>query len=272
MTAEEQRRGHAYILSSPSRAESCRMAEQLAEAFLCETGAAVPCGICRSCRKVKQGIHPDLVFVRRLTDEKGKLKKKIQVDQIREISRDAWVLPNEAARKVYLIEEADLMNPEAQNAALKLLEEPPNDAVFLLCTVNPSLLLPTVRSRCVLRSAGGEALAPDEESARLVNAFLRAAASGDRAALLRWCMKQDELDQKDTQDFIDALRLALTDMLCARRSDLGLSRRQLAELSGLAARCGDYLQCNVSGKHIFGLLAVDTPLGGTNTQEQRTKH
>ena len=77
-----------------------------------------PCGVCRDCRKVAAGIHPDLITVRRLEDDKGRPRREIVVDQIRAVNQAAWILPNEAQRKVYLIAEADKMNPAAQNAAL----------------------------------------------------------------------------------------------------------------------------------------------------------
>lgn len=264
MAAEEKRIGHAYIFSAPTVEESVREARRFAQQVLCERGGDIPCGRCAACRKAEADIHPDLITVRRLEDDKGRLRREITIDQIRAVNQDAWILPNEAARKVYLIVEADKMNPSAQNAALKLLEEPPNGAVFLLCVVNPALLLPTVRSRCMeRRSAAGEQ-APEEESLKRAGDYLRAAATGDRAQLLRWCCTQEGLDQRETLALVEAIALAATDMLCLRRDDLGLSRPQLTEIAALASRCGDWLRVNTGAKHIIGLLAVDTPLGSGN--------
>ena len=261
---DERRMSHACILSAPTAEEGLRMARRLAQEALCERGGKQPCGRCAACRKVLGDIHPDLITVRRLTDDKGRLRREITVDQIRAVSDDAWVLPNEASRKVYIISEADRMNTPAQNAALKLLEEPPNGALFLLCVTNPALLLPTVRSRCAQQnSAAGEETA-DAESVKLAEGYLRAAASGDRAELIRWSFGQDSLDQRQMQALIEALSQTVTDMLCARRDSLGLSRRQLAEIAALAARCRDYLRVNTGAKHILGLLAADTPLGSGN--------
>ena len=67
-----------------------------------------------------------------MTDDKGRPKREIMVDQVRAMAADASILPNEAERKVYVIHEAELMNESAQNAALKLLEEPPAWVVFIL--------------------------------------------------------------------------------------------------------------------------------------------
>lgn len=264
MAGDGQRIGHAYIFSASSAEESERAARAFAQSILCERGGEKACGRCAACRKVEAGIHPDLITVRRQEDDKGRARREIVIDQIRAVNRDAWILPNEAQRKVYLIAEADRMNPAAQNAALKLLEEPPNGAVFLLCVTNPALLLPTVRSRCMERySAAGEQ-APEQESVKLAEEYLRAVAAGDRAGLVRWCFAQENLDQRETQTMVEALGLTVTDMLCARRSNPGLSTRQLTEIAALASRCGDWLRVNTGSKHIFGLLAVDTPLGSGN--------
>lgn len=269
MANGDRHAGHAMIVAAPSAEESLRQAQRLARGMLCSRGGGEPCGRCSDCRKAAAGTHPDLITLRRLEDDKGRLKKEITVDQIRQMNEDAWVLPNEAARKVYIIAEADKMNPAAQNAALKLLEEPPNGAVFLLCATNPGLLLPTVRSRCAERFVAAAEAEPEAESAKLAAAYLSAAASGSRAELLRWCYAQDSLDGRAAQAMIEALRLAVTDMLCARADSLGLSPGQLAQIAALAERCGDWLRVNVSAKHIFGLLAADTPLSGA---KERIKH
>ena len=124
---------HAYIVSSASEEEGLKQAVTLASKMLCSGMGKKPCGVCRDCRKIKAGVHPDLGFVRRSLDDKGNKKRDIQVDQIRDMGADAYVLPNEANGKVYIIEEAETMNESAQNAALKLFEEPPDGVHFILC-------------------------------------------------------------------------------------------------------------------------------------------
>ena len=88
--------GHAYILSSPSREDALRKAREIASAAVCLNGHDVPCGVCRGCRKAADGIHPDIITVRRQTDKSGNLRRELTVNQIREISVDAQVLPNES--------------------------------------------------------------------------------------------------------------------------------------------------------------------------------
>ena len=104
---------HAYIVSSASENARMGKAFYLAEKMLCQSEGERPCGVCRDCRKVKARVHPDLAVVERITDDKGKQKKEILVDQVRAMGADAYVLPNEAAEKVYIIKDADTMNEQA---------------------------------------------------------------------------------------------------------------------------------------------------------------
>ena len=176
---------HAYIVASMSEETRHEAALRVAAAMLCESGGDRPCGECRHCRKVFSGIHPDVVNIAPGVDDKGRKRREILVDQVRFVSADAQVMPNEAGVKVYVIHDADLMNPAAQNALLKLLEEPPASAAFVLCASNPALLLPTVRSRCALLRLNADAQA-DEQAVQDAQALLEAAASGSRVELLRW--------------------------------------------------------------------------------------
>ena len=153
---EASRLSQSYIIAAPSADDCDAQAARLAARAVCSGAEPKPCGKCRDCRNAAAGIHPDIIDVRRMTDDKGRPKREIMVDQVRAMAADASILPNEAERKVYVIHEAELMNESAQNAALKLLEEPPAWVVFILCTVNSERLLPTVRSRCTEISSGGE--------------------------------------------------------------------------------------------------------------------
>ena len=142
---EARRKGrlsHFYLLSGPRGAGKHTLAGLLAAAMLCEAEDG-PCGVCRSCRKVFPGNHPDYITIDDPT------KKTVPVDLIREARSDLFVRPNEGAKKIYLFPRAQDMGIPGQNALLKVLEEPPGYGVFLLLTDNPEKLLPTVRSRCV---------------------------------------------------------------------------------------------------------------------------
>ena len=155
LSAQAQGRGlsHAYLISGPNGSGKRTLAALLSAAMVCTGKGEAPCGVCPGCKKALGGIHPDIIHVDFLEG-----KREILVEQVRQMRSDAWIRPNEGARKVYIIHSAQTMNPSAQNAILKLLEEGPAYAAFLLIANNPGGLLQTVRSRCEEL-----ALAPAEE-------------------------------------------------------------------------------------------------------------
>ncbi len=251
------RLSHATIVTAQDREEGLRTAGMLAAALLCRSEGPAPCGVCPACRKAMAGIHPDLIRIRRAEDDKGRRKKEILVDQIRDMAADAVVLPNESERKVYLIEDADSMNASAQNAALKLLEEPPAGVYFLLCAVNPERLLPTVRSRCAEWSCAGGETEWDPEVRKLAEGFLDRAAERDRAELFRWCAANETMDTRTAAAFLDCAAACAADRLTGRAPSGGLGPEELLRLSALLDRCGVWLKVNTGVKQIMGLLAVD---------------
>ncbi len=254
------RLSHAYILSSPDRAACLELAEQIAAAAVCERETDAPCGRCRGCRKALSGVHPDIIHVRR---EEG--RQFISVDQIRAMTADACVLPNEAARKVYILDEADRMKtPEAQNAALKTLEEPPAGVIFLLCTENAGALLPTVRSRCAELSTNSEKSGENDAAGQLALEYLRLVSARDTAGLCAWCLQHDRMEKADTAAFLESALALTARLLTGEREEPRAERAQLWALRELLERCGAYLQGNVGGRAIFGLLAVDSIAEGGN--------
>lgn len=121
------------------------LANAFALSLLCEKGMAEPCMQCHACKQVLSGNHPDLIYV---THEKP---ASIGVDDIREQLNDTiQVRPYSSYYKIYIVDEAEKMTVQAQNALLKTIEEPPAYAVILLLTANTGMLLPTILSRCVV--------------------------------------------------------------------------------------------------------------------------
>lgn len=242
---------HAYIVSSASENARTGKAFYLAEKMLCQADGERPCGVCRDCRKVRARVHPDLAVIERITDDKGKQKKEILVDQVRAMGADAYVIPNEAAAKVYIIKDADTMNEQAQNAALKILEEPPRGVHFILCVSNPERLLVTVRSRCVLVSCAGEEDAEDESSAALADEFVSLERKGDIPELTAWCFEHETLDAASLGALLLALKRRYVGLLVSAEDKM-----RIMDIIQLIDRCARYQTVNTGVKHILGLLAV----------------
>lgn len=212
------RLSHCYLLAGPEGSGKHTLARILAAAMECTAGAKRPCGVCLQCRKVLDGVHPDVITV----DDPD--KKTVTVELIRKARADVYIKPNEGRRKVYLIPRAADMNAAAQNALLKVIEEPPDYAAFLLLTDGAERLLPTIRSRSVpllltpLSEAEGlDALAkrrPDRDPAAREAAWARSEGWLGQALRL---LEAGESLAPETQSFAACFarrdRLGLTELL-----------------------------------------------------------
>jgi DNA polymerase-3 subunit delta' len=139
----EDKIGHAYIFCGPEGIGKKTVAEEFAALILCENPRNnKKCGQCSSCRLFESGASPD---IRRLSVE----SLSIGVDEVRESLSDLVIKPMYSARKVYIINDAEKLTAQAQNAILKSLEEPPSYATIILITTVYDILLETIRSRAV---------------------------------------------------------------------------------------------------------------------------
>jgi DNA polymerase-3 subunit delta' len=165
LKARAERFPHALLIHGARGIGKLALAEHTAQFLLCEDPARRPCGRCEGCRWFAAGSHPDF---RRLEPEalarepavepdegaevptkRGKPSLQIRIEQVRELDGFLNVGSHRGRLRVALVHPAEDMNPNAANALLKGLEEPPAGAVFLLVSHRPSQLLPTIRSRCV---------------------------------------------------------------------------------------------------------------------------
>lgn len=246
---------HAYIISAMPE-EGFAKAKELAAAILCEGDGKRPCGVCRHCRKSLRGIHPDVTVLTRPLDDKGNMKKEIPIELLRTTLSTAYIMPNEADKKVYIIRDAGAIAPNSQGVLLKILEEPPYFDAFILITDNPKLLLETVRSRCVSINLNGEEDSLSPETRERAEKYLAIIARGDELALLRFCNDMGEMSVADSTEFVKCSLILLTDTLCGRLPAAGISRKDLMRLVALMRRAQEYLRFNVSSKQLFGLLSV----------------
>ena len=136
---------HAYILNGPDLSGKMMIAEAFARALLCEKQDPDGCGECKSCRQSDDRNNPDIIYV------KHDKPNTISVDDIRtQLNNDIVIKPYSNQYKIYIVDEAEKMNQQAQNALLKTIEEPPAYAVIMLLTTNADSFLQTIRSRCII--------------------------------------------------------------------------------------------------------------------------
>lgn len=140
---------HCLVIEGDKGLGKKTLARKIATALVCR-GEEKPCMSCSQCRKAQAGIHPDII-----ENTASGAANSFHVDTVRKIIGDVYLKPNEARFKVYILGNADCMNASAQNALLKILEEPPQYAVFILTTKSKGALLETVLSRSVVLSLEG---------------------------------------------------------------------------------------------------------------------
>ena len=194
--------GHAFLLEGEDPGALYETAGRIARRVLCEKGTG--CGVCESCRAALSGNHPDIITV---THEKP---DTLSVGEIRrQLVDDMEIRPYRSARKIYLVPDAGKMNPQAQNALLKTLEEPPAYGMILLLADNRNRFLPTVLSRLVVLRADEAESGKDEEAAgssRLIG-LLRRLQTADAAELARAAsgLKADGVSAEETFDLLTRL-------------------------------------------------------------------
>ena len=248
---------HAYLVVGENRRE---LAQTLAAAWVC-TGDKPPCGQCSGCRKAAAGIHPDII--RADPDGDG-----LKAEAVRALRSDAYIRPNEARRKVYVISDCRQLNQRDQDVLLKVVEEGPPYAAFIFCADAPAALLETVRSRCALLKYDGEDAPLSDGTAELCRAFASGRLLPVTTALLS---REQSLKRETLQAQLEELWRAAAEALlvqqgkaqpdpsCAEAALLladRLTARQLLGLCAASQRFAEQCDQNAGVDQILGALAV----------------
>lgn len=249
---------HAIILSG--QGDLAAAARYTAAAMQCGE-AHRPCGQCPACSKVLRGIHPDVICV------EDPEHKNISIDVLRSVRADAYIIPNEGRRKVYIFPDCDKLDPKAQNVLLKVVEEGPPHAAFLFCAENSAQLLQTIRSRSVEwklapRETGSERRSEAQTLCLLIAERKRADIAAFCADLENSKVSREEL-QSILSDARDLLAAALAATYGAGSGDnlavqIGreMGRRRLAAAIEVLQRFIRECGYNIGVGHLTGALSV----------------
>ena len=143
---ESQTVPHAFLIGGPSGSGKSTLAAEIAAAMNCLAGGnkdeALPCGKCINCRRIYEGNHPDVKILAKKKD-----KATLGVDLVKDFREDMFLSSTESNHKIYIIDDAECMTPEAQNALLKVLEEPPKAVMIILLAKECDRILTTIKSR-----------------------------------------------------------------------------------------------------------------------------
>lgn len=208
---------HAYLICGENGQAGKMLATSFAAALLCEApttkdGITDACGTCAACLKMQAGDHPDF---KEITHEK---ELTISVDEIRPLRVEAQIKPYEGRYKFFLIPEAEKMTPQAQNALLKTLEEPPGQTVLLLLASTTERFLPTVLSRTVILRTD-EVFSPEEDEELTENTLrfirdLRNKTTYDMTTFL----KEEVPDVQRAESFLRILQRWIRDIAVCKRT------------------------------------------------------
>ena len=255
---------HALLFSGSG--DLTAAARYAAAAMECRGDGQKPCGVCPACRKVFSGIHPDVITVR---DE---AHKNLSVDTIRQIRSDAYIRPNEGARKVYIFPDCTILTEQDQNVLLKIVEEGPPYAAFLFCAENASVVLQTLRSRCVeLKLHPADTGEKESSEAGVELCRLLAAGKKCSAAELMVRLEKKRLDRDGLAAMLDQARAILAAALLAQygkapegpeaalAAQLGkrLTKQRIMGTIELLQTYRGACAYNVGTSHVLGALAVE---------------
>jgi DNA polymerase-3 subunit delta' len=237
---------HAYIFLGCEEATYGK-AKIFAKTVNCENSELAPCGFCKNCRMISSGTHPDFIEI-------SAIGSSIKIDQVRSLIQIFAGMPVEASMRICVIREAHTMTPEAQNALLKTLEDPPTRSAVVLLTDNLKMLLPTIISRCQVLDfgsgmAGGSSISPDMRKmmAEMVLHAIKNPGFEPGAGV-----NQVTGIREDSEKLLDFLASLYRDILAVKtKSGANLINGDLADIIG---QCAEKISAKSAAKMLESIL------------------
>ncbi|MCL1906301.1 MAG: hypothetical protein FWG06_04785 [Clostridiales bacterium] len=242
------RLGHAYIFTGQSGQAQALALAQTVNCAAPRNGQ--PCGECSSCKKVAEGCHPD---IRVLKPEKDAHR----IEAMRRLQAEAYLRSYEGGKKLFILERAELLLEEAANNLLKVLEEPPEDTIFILLCADWDKLLPTIISRCQIFAFGGRAgLVLDE--AQVEGLFFKATEflRSLPGMTLTQAMGESRREERDKEGWLHYMA-ALTQILAQtakRERELPLSPEKALTAALMLEHTSELLRRNINQKLLLDII------------------
>lgn len=225
---------HSYIFAGEPGAGKKLLTSLFAMTLQCREQGKDPCLNCDSCKKALSKNHPDIIWV---YHEKP---NSISVEEVRtQVINDVAIKPYQGPYKIYLIPDAEKMTPQAQNALLKTIEEPPAYAVIMLLTSNVDALLPTIVSRCVTLYL--KALSDDLVKAYLMERLHVPDYQAEIDASFAQGNIGKAMEVATSEDFAEMTERAVQILKYARRMELGDMADLIKKISGDKKKAMEYL-------------------------------
>ncbi len=228
---------HAAIIETSNLKNSQQGLNKMLQLLMCKLGKEEPCGNCEACVKISLGSHPDVKLIG--LEEKS---QSIKVESIRWMRQDAHILPSEQEYKFYVISPADALTPQAQNAFIKILEEPPRNVIFILICESLISLLDTVVSRCeIFRDHFGQNDNKDREAYVVAKKLSFASFNEDKLKILEIISKLP-LERSYIKNVIDHLQKVFLEVI----KEGGQSASSLVKKIDKLAYISDGLEVNTN--------------------------
>ncbi len=223
---------HALLIDGGGDADRRDLALFVAKKMVCSDAKEAPCGICENCRKADEDIHPDIITVTKPDDKKFFVKA-----DVKKVVSDAYLTPNEAVRKVYILSELQQMNEESQNLLLKILEEPPVYTAFVLTAQTSNAVIGTVLSRVSRVILGkSEEASYSEKASSVVRDITAAIGSPYEYDKIKAAAPLDG-NRKLTEEAIRLLTAVLRDAIALKSGGKELLAEFEAQSQELSQKC-----------------------------------
>ena len=180
--AKNEKVTHAIIIEDSNFEKALENISYFFKILLCKSKISEkPCNACSSCIKIEKNCHPDIKFFSLEKDSKS-----IKIESIRFIRKDSYIIPNEGKYKIYVLSPAETLTVQAQNAFIKLLEEPPKNVIFILLCKSVEPLLNTVISRCQIFRSHEEGIEnEDEKAVEYANEITKLSVESKRVEIIK---------------------------------------------------------------------------------------